>query len=125
MKSDRSALRKFDDLLAEKVMGWTLENGSWWLMGSEGKLWRAGRLWKPTVEAAAAELVWIRCLLKARDFRQGLTVTLDDHGRFVVGTLIFSTTVKDPSWNLAVCRCACRLFDLQAPEPYNRNPGEA
>lgn len=118
--------RKFDTLLAEKVMGWTKWNDEWYLMREgEQPQWRGENFWSPTHEASAAQLVWIRCLLRAREMGYELSMSVDGDNRYningdhPVGKRLLVIDV-DPC--MVVCRFACLLFELDAPSPYDHDP---
>ena len=121
-------LRQFDDLLAEKVMGWRLRNCDWYLVDEDdpaNNKWRAERLWSPTRDANASQLVLLACLAFAHEHGFEITMSVDNAGRYHASgnhPVLARQLVIDSDWNLAICRFAARLFGISAPEPYDHNP---
>lgn len=119
---DIATKRDLDDLLAEKVMGWTLQNGDWYMVfpaiGSSPKF-RSHRLWSPSSDAEAAEQVWIRCLTKTRDLGYELCVEVDDEGRIHFNchhAQLQRLVIIDLNWRMGVCRLALKLNGLDGPK---------
>lgn len=114
---------EFDELCAQKVMGWHLVGGDW----KEGTIHRWTRFFRPSMGGEPNGMVWRECLRKARDLGYELKQTLDKTDRFHINgdhPVARRLLVIDPDYNIAVCRFGALLFDFNPPPPYNFNPGE-
>lgn len=119
-------LRQFDCLLATKVMGWEQWQGDWytaWDARDQSRKYRYDTgLWRPTECAQCAELVWIKCLVKAHDMGYQITQEAKD-GKFHINgdhPVAKRLLVVDVRLDMAICRFAALLFDFTPPEPYTR-----
>lgn len=108
--------RKVDNLLAEKVMGWTLWNDDWYLRTDNEWKFQHIRLFCPTANPIASQMVWLKCLEKAREMGYELTMELDDKNRIHINghhPVAMRLLVIDGEINHAICRFAIKLFGLE------------
>ena len=121
-----SPLRQFDYLLATNVMGWEQWQGDWytpWDPSDQSRKYRyESGMWRPTECAQCAELVWIKCLVKAHHMGYKITQEAKD-GKFHINgdhPVAKRLLVVDVRLDMAICRFAAILFDFTPPDPYTR-----
>lgn len=129
MDDKRSNSRVVDDLMATKVMGWELWQDDWYTpldSDKEQRGWRAVRLWSPTSCADANHLVWLMCLVRAKQLGYELSQSIDEEKRFHINgdhPTAKRLLVVDCDSKWAVCRFAALLYDVKLPSPYNHAHG--
>lgn len=126
----KTARAEFSDGLASKVMGWTLIGDDWHRQDEDQKYKRVGAriTWTPLSDARSTELLWIKCLEKAKEtgyvLSQETNGTGQDRRYHINGDhpAAKRLLVVDPDYKVAVCRFAAALFDFTPPYPYEINP---
>jgi hypothetical protein len=107
--------REFDDFLAQHVMGWSIWNGDWYSSIPDGHKFQHVRIWTPTSDPAAAMQVLAKCLEKAQCLNYVISIDQDSEGRYHVNgdhPIAKRLLVIDLSLEMAVCRFALQLFDI-------------
>jgi len=108
--------RKMDKVIAEKVMGWTLWNDDWYSRVDSGWKFQHVKLFYPTANPIASQMVWLRCMEKAREMGYELAMELDDQNRVHINghhPVAKRLLVIDRNINYAISRFAVTLFDLE------------
>lgn len=108
--------RKLDNLLAEKVMGWTMWQDDWYLQDGHEWKFRHIRLFAPTANPIASQQIWIKCLEKAREMGYEVVMELDDRNRVHINghhPVAMRLLVIDAEINHAICRFAAKLFGIE------------
>lgn len=118
--------RQFDFLLASKVMEWEQWQGDWYTPWDTTDQMRKFRYefgcWKPTESANCAELIWVKCLVRACDMGYKISQEVKD-GKFHINgdhPVAKRLLVVDVCLGMAICRFAALLFDFIPPEPYTK-----